>query len=180
MRRYADQALPSRWQVAPHAECRPRACFMVSPSEAMVKKGLYPHVNPPHLLFFCTGDERCQTCVSKLITPANIHLAEQSSTPKSPRPRPSPSRQAELSMAVSILPSSGPAHTPCGLGPLDLADTQTASGHQTHPKQNLTRKRARYTKSKKGCRNCVERHLRCDENWPRWSVSHLPFRRRHG
>lgn len=69
-------------------------------------------------------------------------------------------------MELSVLPSPAPRHTPCGLGPLGLAGTQIVSDRQTRLRKVMTGRRMRHTESKNGCRNCVRRHLKCDEIWP--------------
>jgi hypothetical protein len=35
--------------------------------------------------------------------------------------------------------------------------------------------RRSHTKSRKGCETCKRRHIRCDENFPQWYVSHSVY-----
>lgn len=149
------------------------ACYMVCHSEAMVQNELHSYMGSLYLLVLYSHQTSSDLCPRDTLQPLphstwhnNSLLLFLESLTNHTR------RRAAFNMGLSVIPP----HTPCGLGPLGLAGTQVASGHQARLGETVIKRRKRYTKSKKGCVNCVQRHLHCNENWPQWSVFHLALR----
>lgn len=72
-----------------------------------------------------------------------------------------------LFFSYSLISMAGPGGGP----PRRRYDTLTALQYLRHIYWLLNS----HTKSRKGCETCKRRHIRCDENFPQWSVLYLDF-----